>query len=76
MIIDKFLPIESTDAANKDMFRICFEILESQRFKEESTQQLLVTALIKFAEGENERKQLLQWFDKDDIIGSTGQVLQ
>jgi len=38
------------------MYSICFQILESQRFKEESTQQLLVSALIKFAEGESERK--------------------
>lgn len=56
VIIDKYLPIEDTDEIYKEMFKILFNILESGRFEVESTQQLLVSSLIKFAEGEDESK--------------------
>lgn len=78
VIIDKYLPVEDTDAAYSELFKICYKILDSGRFEVESTQQLVVSTIIKFAEGEDEIKQLLQWFNhaSGDIIGSKGQVLQ
>lgn len=57
------------------MFKVFLEILESGRFKEESTQQLILTALLTMVGGVEDRKTILKWFYHADgtVIGSKGQ---
>jgi len=75
--IKKYLPVDSTTATAKEMFGVSRSLLESGRFTDESTQQMLVTSLIQFAKSESDKKMLLSWFNRSDdgVTGSKDQVI-
>ena len=69
-IVAKYLPLKTYDTAQTKMFNICLKLLQSGRFKEESTLQMLVTSMIGFAQSEKERYLLLKWFNNQGEISS------
>jgi hypothetical protein len=71
-IISKYLPFESYIEANNQMFETCRTLLGARQFTEESTQQMLVTALIGFAQGEDQRLLVHSWFVNDSITDLQG----
>lgn len=77
IIIAKYLPMNSYDRYNKQMFETLVKILESGRFTVTSTCQMIMTSLISFAQCEEERAILLNWFNAKDCDASapSGKVI-
>ena len=76
LTIQKYMPVETTDSANEEIYKICLSIIESGRFKEfEATQQMLLTALIGFAKSEASTKTLLSWFNAGSLLNQAGAPL-
>ena len=76
LTIQKYMPVETTDSANEEIYKICLSIIESGRFKEiEATQQMLLTALIGFAKSEASTKTLLAWFNAGSLLNQAGAPL-
>jgi hypothetical protein len=69
-IIKKYLPLDLYEVISADMFEMVLGIIKSNRFAEsESTSQMLVRNLIKFAEKEDDLKLVHEFSLSEAILG-------
>jgi len=77
IVISKYLPAASCDKYRQDTFKVCLELLESGTFKEESTQQMIVSSLLSSIGGNEDRNRILAWFNHEDgnVLNSKNEVI-
>jgi hypothetical protein len=69
-IIKKYLPLDLYEVISANMFEMVLSIIKSNRFAEsESTSQMLVRNLIKFAEKEDDLKLVHEFSLSEAILG-------
>jgi hypothetical protein len=77
IITSKYLPVDTCDKTRQATFKVCLEIIESGRFKEESTQQMIVSSMLAAIGCKEDRLRILSWFHHEDgnVLNSKNEVL-
>jgi len=77
IVISKYLPEKCCNEYRQSTFKVCLELLESGRFKEESTQQMIVSALLSLIGSLEDRTRVLDWFNHEDgnVLNSKKEVV-
>lgn len=76
-ILKKYVPEESYEQHNADLFEIMLQILESKKFdSSESTKQLITNNLIQFAESDIHSNHICKMFTENKIMSLKGEVIE
>jgi len=73
--INKYLPVEVYDKYNAQMFTAVIQLLASGNFNQPSTQQLLLSSVLGFAQGETQRNLVYKWFLLGKISDESGKEI-
>lgn len=77
VILSKYLPEESYDKENADLFEVMIQMLESKKFSNsESTTQMIFAKLIGFAKNESHAKHVFDMFMEEKVTNLQGQVIE
>ena len=72
-LLGRYLPIESYIAQNESIFEVTLKILASGKFISSiSTQEVLLSSALDFAQGPKAQILVLSWFNSDKVFGFDG----
>mmetsp|Transcript_26099 Transcript_26099/g.35621 ORF Transcript_26099/g.35621 Transcript_26099/m.35621 type:complete len:85 (+) Transcript_26099:304-558(+) len=76
-ILAKYLPEESYDRENADLFEVMIHMLESKKFSNSvSTIQMIFAKLIGFAKSEVHAKHVFDMFMEEKVTNLKGEVIE
>lgn len=77
VILARYLPEESYDRENSDLFEVMIQMLESKKFSNsESTTQMIFSKLIGFAKSDAHAKHIFDMYMNDKVTNLKGEVIE